>query len=119
MRFLSLFCTLFVLGSCGSPSEGSKSKVLEELVSELEGISSRQELQRELPKLTKLFDQIGAQIIERGDEPSCAEDLPPVHSDSSEKLKTELIRIYKIEGGRELIESAQRPALLKLSATRS
>lgn len=89
------------------------------LVKELREIRTREELARELPRVKKGFEAITALIIEAkeyqrkhpGEEGSDPADFEHPYA---EELKEELTRLCMLEGGRELIERAQKEALIRL-----
>lgn len=88
------------------------------LTRELRGIETREQLVEEQERLSALFTQI-AQLAVRaqGDldrQALAGQTLPPCNSERNEQLREQLIRIYKIEGGREIIEAAQRKAVIHL-----
>lgn len=116
----SLLIILF-LTSCSPHSLEefhSKGKALsEKIASELSEIDSPEELERALPLLKKRFDELVTLSIKartyemrHGGEAHCEEHYDP------SALIAELSRIYAMEGGKELIERAEREALLKLDA---
>lgn len=88
-----------------------------QMVRQLQGIHTREELVAALPILKSYFLEltelmIAARLYQQGSEELLeAEDEALT---SSEELLRELKRIYTIEAGRELIEQAQQEALHKL-----
>ena len=89
------------------------------LVKELKKIHTREELSSALPKLKKQFHQFVQLMIQAKEfqlkHPEY-EEVDPAYFDHTytEALKTELVRVCKLEGGREMIEKAQREALIQL-----
>ncbi|MGE5196714.1 MAG: hypothetical protein ACM3JI_05235, partial [Anaerolineae bacterium] len=93
------------------------------LTSELKEINHREELIAATPKLKKKFNALVDLMIEaRKFQKKHAEEtlldsrqqnFEPI---ASEQLLMEIKRIYGIEGGRQIVESAQREALLRLDA---
>jgi DNA gyrase/topoisomerase IV subunit A len=87
---------------------------------ELQKIESREDLVRASPKIKQHYEEIVQLIIE-------AQNFKNVHSQeaieafetsdmlASEELMMELKRIYRMEGGKELMENAQKEALFRLS----
>lgn len=74
---------------------------------------TREELRERLPKLRRLYLelaqlQLAAEKAYDRDEWVAAKATP---SEWSEKLRLELIRVYELEGGRELVENAQDDAI--------
>jgi nitric oxide reductase activation protein len=80
------------------------------LAAELRAIETKEDLQKAVPRLKKRFNRIADLVIEARSfhggesEPTAA----------SEELFIELARLYEVAGGRELIESAQTDAVLRL-----
>lgn len=114
---------MLLLSGCGSRSmqdhleEGEHLTL--ELIEELEVIRSREELIVAAPRLKQLFDQLVDTMIAakefREKHPSAETPLLTDRNRSlSELLKTELNRIYKLDGGREIIEKCQLDALNRL-----
>lgn len=119
-RTLFLLLTLILL-SCGSPTlenyreEGQG--VLRSLVNDLRRVKTRQDLVSAAPKLQERFNHLVDIII-------LAEDFRAKNGDSqeislgdyylSDDLRAELIRIYQLPDGRELIEQCQEEALERL-----
>ncbi len=90
-----------------------------ELVVDLQEIQTREDLLRALPKLKKRFNelvQIMIQARSYQELHSEEEILQPLESTYSMNLDLirELQRIYQIEGGQELVEKAEREALIRL-----
>lgn len=113
---------LFLLASCSPHSledfhhEGeSQTRVL---IKDLRQIQTREELQKALPLLKNRFDSLVALIIEarKYQDRHPGEDYEQPDSLIDEELLAEMQRLYRLEDGRELIEKAQREALLRLDA---
>jgi hypothetical protein len=88
------------------------------LSQELEQISCREELVKEQERLSLLFMQI-AKLAVRAQEDldrqvTVGGGIASCDAELNEKLRRQLIRIYKIEGGREIIEEAQKKAVIQL-----
>ena len=84
---------------------------------DLQAVRNREELAQAAPKLKKRFNSlvdlmIAARTYSRQHPEECA--LPP--SASSEELLAELKRVYAFEGGKEIVEKAEREALIRLDA---
>ena len=124
--FFSLaLCLLFALSSCSPNSiedfhqEGQTCS--RALIRDLQKISTREELALAAPLVKKHFEALVDLMIrartfqERHPEESFA--LPFASQTTiSDELEEELRRIYKIEGGREIIERTQQEALVQLDA---
>lgn len=90
------------------------------MVVELQKIHTRDELSAALPELKRQFSAFVNLMIEAKEfqlkHPE-QEGIDPAYYEHeyAEGLKDELARLCKLEGGRELIEKAQREALIRLS----
>ena len=87
---------------------------------ELQKIESREDLVRASPKIKQHYEQIAQIVIEAQNfkNEHSGEAVDPFHSTdmlASEELMMELKRIYRMEGGKELMENAQKEALFRLS----
>ncbi len=80
------------------------------LVEELRQIETKEDLQKAVPSLRRRFNQIADLLIKIREVPH--QETGP--SLASEELFVELARLYEMPGGRELIESSQAQAALKL-----
>lgn len=121
-----LFIIFFIaFVSCGSHSledfreEGEA--VSQKLLVELSQIHTRQELLSSQIKLKRLFNDLVIIMIAaqnfREKHPDA--DLPELSLENhllSDKLRTELDRIFQIEGARELLEKFQEESLDRLDA---
>ena len=122
--FLYLLLLIF-LTACGPSSledfQEEGGAVSRSLINELSHIHTRNELQAASPKLKRLFNDLVDVMIaanvyaERHHDAESAVISSKQHA-LSEKLRTELARIYAIKGGRELIEKCQEEALNRLDA---
>lgn len=114
MRNLCALILTLLLASCSpkSPKEVRKKgeEVARHLVSQLQAIDSREELLHALPQLRKDFLKLADLAVEGH---ACLEEgpLPPVNSKLNQQLRQELVRIYALEGGRQMVEEAERDAL--------
>ncbi|MBI2742487.1 MAG: hypothetical protein HYX48_01040 [Chlamydiales bacterium] len=89
------------------------------IVLDLQKVHTREELNKALPRLTEQFNTLAKLIIEAKEyqaaHPGEAGIDPAYYEhEYAEGLKDELARICQLEGGRELIEKAQREALILL-----
>ncbi len=88
---------------------------------DLQKIHTRDELAANLPELKKLFSALINLIIEAKEfqlaHPE-QEGIDPAYYEHeyADGLKDELARLCKLEGGRDLIEKAQREALIRLDS---
>ena len=90
------------------------------LVKELEKIQTKEELAAIVPKLKKHFHDLVVLIGQAKEyqkkHPEEAEIDPAYYEHPyAEALKDEMVRLCKLEGGREIFEKAQREALILLS----
>jgi hypothetical protein len=113
-----LFWIFVLISGCGpatvEETQASGSAVVSQLIEELREITSRHDLEQALPRLRRYFDRLTDLMLVLED-PSDVE-LSEKHHAQSELLKEELIRVYQLDGGRELIEKAQRESLKRLDA---
>lgn len=125
MKILFQLAIFLVLFSCGSRSaedyreEGQK--VIQKLVDELSKIESKADLLHSSGTLKSLFMKLTDIMIAARDHhenDSYAEPLPFSAKDKelSERFRTELNRIYEMDGCKEVIEKCQEEALNKLDA---
>ncbi len=89
---------------------------MRQLFHELQQIQSREQLLAAKPKLTKLFLRLtdtilSAESFHKSHPEAIVEEPSPI----SEPLQMELCRIYRLDGGREIVEAAQEPALRLLT----
>lgn len=101
-----------ILASCSSFEDLRYEGEIEtrKLAAELRVIETKEELQKAVPRLKKRFNRIADLILEA--RSLQGEEAEPTAA--SEELFIELARLYEIAGGRELIESAQADAILRL-----
>ena len=88
---------------------------------ELQKIHNREDLAKSAPLLKLKFDRLVDLMIEarktQQDHPEeCVFDFDHSIYSSSEAVKEQLKRVYRIEGGKDVIEKAQREALIRLDA---
>lgn len=106
---------LFISCSTASPERLQEEalKIQRELLTLLRDVESPTDIQKIGPSLRELsFDLV--HLIEKTDSAG----LEPSHQTQSlsDALKKELERIYKMKGGRALIEKYQREALIELDS---
>ena len=119
----SLIC--FLGTACGSSSledfreEGNK--VSSSLISELKNVHSRDDLILAGSRLKQHFNQLVEVMIAANEYKETHPQAEPAEfadrdQELSSILKEELKKIYRLEGGRELIEKYQEEALNRLNA---
>jgi hypothetical protein len=88
-----------------------------QLMENLQNIRTREEVVKAVPRLKHDFEKLVDLMIEarrfQEEEPF---EPDTSNTEVSELLREELKRVYKIEGGREMIEKAQKEALIRLDA---
>jgi hypothetical protein len=90
-----------------------------DIIGDLQSIETREDLASLEPILKRNFEKLVSVIISARqfqiNNPEEALALPVLlESDVSNLLKEELERVYRIEGGKEIVERAQREAMLRL-----
>ncbi|MBY0528682.1 MAG: hypothetical protein K2P51_00650 [Rhabdochlamydiaceae bacterium] len=123
MKRTPILCLLLLLFGCAPNSlddfrhEGeSRTRAL---IYDLQQINSREVLMRAEPNLKKHFEKLVDLMIEARQFQLKNPDLELLETEErtfSLALKEELRRIYRIEGGREVMERAQQEALVRLDA---
>ncbi|MDE3046001.1 MAG: hypothetical protein KGJ02_05090 [Verrucomicrobiota bacterium] len=118
MKRWMVFSLLF-LTACGPSSWGDIRAEGEaetrKLAYLLHDINTKDQLQKELPRLKKRFNRMAdltLQVRQLKETSPLPENPEP--SQASDQLFAELARLYEMPGCRELIESAQIEALQKL-----
>ena len=123
-RYIFIFSLILgLLCGCG-PSSTDDFKQQGEAISrlitrDLKKVKSREELVKIVPLLKKRFSDLVDLMIEarkfqqKYPDALAAEELEPEMDDA---LLTELKRVYRLEGGREIIEDCQREALIRLDS---
>lgn len=122
-KILSLLLFVFSLLGCSPNSiveyydEGEG--LTRDLIFELEKIQTREDLVKASSRLKKIFEELVNLIIGAGESQIQRPDLfmgdvPKKENKASDLLRRELNRIYRMDGGRELIEAAQANALHRL-----
>jgi len=89
---------------------------------DLQKIETREDLVKAIPKIKRHYEEIADLIIQAQNfkKEHLGEAVDPWDSSdmlASEALMFELKRIYRMEGGKELMENAQKEALFRLDAT--
>lgn len=122
MRFLLCMLVLLALSACSPSSledfryEGES--ICKELAEELKEIGTYEQLVKEAPKIKSYFDQLVSLMIQaRKFQKEHEEDKSFIDSVGSSALLYELKRVYEIDGGRDVIEKAQKEALIRLDAS--
>ncbi len=111
----TLVALLFFVGGCSPQSQDDfhheGESICRALVEELQEVESRQDLLKAAPRIKQHFeDLVDLMIAARNSQVQ-----PQVDStEMSQVLQAELKRIYRMEGGREVIEKAQKESLLRL-----
>lgn len=90
-----------------------------EILIDLQKIHTRDDLVQGEMRLKKKFEKLVSLILDARifilDHPDLESFTPSaIDMEVSQLLKIEMERIYSIEGGREIIEKAQREAMLRL-----
>lgn len=106
-------CLLFLLiCSCTSKSPrgvpGEAERICKQLTKELQKVETREELLAAEGKLAALFEQLVDLMLLAGEAAGFTNAYDQL-------LLEEMMRVYRIEGGREIVERAQREALIRLS----
>lgn len=122
LKFVILFLFLLVTACSPTTSEDFQlqaAEIMERFVKETKKINDPFELKQKENLLKKHFNRLGVVMIkyrkfiemhpENGYEPSST-----LHKAALE-LKTELYRLYELDGGQNIIEEAQKEAYLKLT----
>lgn len=95
-------------------------EVVHSLTQELRKIRTRDQLLKSTGKLQRLFNELTDIMIAAhgfNQKQIKSEKSPmPFNSELNNRLRSELNRIYKIEGGRQIIEKCQEQALHRLDA---
>lgn len=110
---------LLLLSACSPSSlddfrhEGEA--ICEKITQELKEVETHDQLMKKAPKLKLYFDELASLMIQAKKlEPEDMNLIINEESLASQALISELKRIYQIEAGRDIIEKAQKEALIKL-----
>ena len=112
-----ILAALLVISGCSPQSQDDfhheGESICRALVEELQDVENRQDLLKIAPRIKQHFENLVDLMIAARK----AQVQPQVDStEMSQVLQAELKRIYRIEGGREVIEKAQKESLLRLDA---
>ena len=122
-RLFQLIFLILIFTSCNKSLDDYKEEgegITRSLIQELRLSHTRKDLQLSCPRLQALFSSLSELMIlahelqERNHVSSV--ELTKENHDLSEQLRVELNRIFLLDGGKELIEKCQEPALQKLEA---
>lgn len=88
----------------------------------LQRVETREDLLKSLPEIKRHYEEIAKLVIEaqnykKEHEGEAVEPWDSSDALASETLMLELKRIYRMEGGRELMENAQKEAFFRLDST--
>jgi hypothetical protein len=122
-----LIITVLVVQGC-SPSNQQNYKVegqeiIRSLTKELKPIRTREQLLQTAPKIKKLFNKLTTVLVKAKEYQLRDQKIENDLEDSealtdermfSDQLKEELNRIYRLDGGKEIIETCQKDALERL-----
>ena len=107
----------FILIGCASPTvedyQEQGEAVQRAIVRDLRKIHQVEELQAAVPRLRSHFNHLVDVVIEAR-EHFDAENIASSHGHWSSALRLEMIRLYALEGARDVFEGAQREALTRL-----
>jgi len=123
-RFLVILFSVVVLFGC---HQSSLEEIQEKGVAQVElllqilyKIETREDLSKVEFELKEVFEKLVVIMIEarfvQQKDPEAILSALPMREDRSYSLMAELKRIYALEGGREVIERAEREAMLRLDA---
>jgi hypothetical protein len=117
MLIFTISCTPHSLDEFEEEGEG----VIRSLIQELQGIHSREQLVAASGRLQRQFDRLVNVIIAA--EEFCYShpgfdkgEFLQLNHELSDQLRIELNRLYRFEGGRQIIEKCQEKALHRLDA---
>lgn len=126
--FMKLFVLLFILlatTGCEPRSledfQEEGEGVIRSLIQDLKTIHTREQLLAASARLQRQFDRLASLMIAGREfafshpESGKDEELSLNH-DLSDQLRVELNRLYRLEGGRQIIEKCQEKALHRLDA---
>jgi len=125
MKYISLLLPILLTACTPSSSEDFKREgesICQELTLDLQKIQTREELLRALPRFKKTFNSLVQLMIQahkyqlRHPEEESFDSSFTTYQTNLE-LMSQLRRIYQIEGGQELIERAEREALIRLDGS--
>jgi len=110
--FLCLSCSY----GCLEDVVADADNLMELIANDLSKIKNKEELNRNIPALSKRFLKLSELIIlaDRFQKIDLEFEKPGFRGKGSKLLYKEMIRLYQIHGARELIEKAQLKGLKKL-----
>jgi len=120
-----LFFMLLIATSCGLRSlddfEEEGEGVMRSLLQELRAIHSREQLLAASKRLERQFERLVTLMIAAQEFALAHPAIEPgeflqFNHDLNDQLRVELNRLYRLEGGRALIEKCQEKALHRLDA---
>jgi hypothetical protein len=123
-KFFLFLCLLMTTAGCGPRSlddfQEEGEGVIRSLIQELKAIHTRDELIAAQGRLQRQFDRL-VSIMIAAEEFSLShaeqgKGEVPANHDLSDQLRVELNRLYRLEGGRQIIEKCQEKALYRLDA---
>lgn len=124
-KMLLAFFVLLVAASCGPSSlddfQEEGEGVMRSLIQDLKKIHKREELIAASSKLEKRFDHLVSIMIAAEEFTFSHPEIDKRRSgafehDLSDRLRVELNRLYRLEGGRQIIEKCQEKSLHRLDA---
>lgn len=121
--FLSL-CLLISITSCSPRSiedfQEEGEGIIRSLIQELKAIHTREELLVAQGKLQQQFERLVSTMIAAEEfnfsSPESDKGSNSINHELSDQLRVELNRLYRLEGGRQIIEKYQEKALYRLDA---
>jgi len=122
MSLFFIICVACFLGGCSPSSLEDYRKEGEafsrRLVEDLQNIHTKEELVRAEPLLKKRFNTLVSLMIAAREyqKQHPDEELIEEEGVASQALLIELKRIYALEGGRDIVERAQREPLIRFDA---
>jgi hypothetical protein len=124
-RCFGLLFILVMVAGCGPRSlddfQEEGEGVIRSLIQELQAIHTREQLLAASGKLQRHFDRL-VSIVIAAEEFNLAHpeiekgELERHNHELSDRLRIELNRLYRLEGGRQIIEKCQEKALHRLDA---
>lgn len=109
-------CSSNTLEDCREEAAG----ITLSLLKEMEAIHTHQDLIERLPKLKKLFNKlVDVAIVAHEIKIQQQADIPIFSQEDrqlSDSIRTEMFRLYSIDGARDLVEKTQQEALYRLDA---
>lgn len=113
-----IYPMLMVLMSCSRSLEDyqeESERICLAIVQDLEKVETREDLLKVELKLSKRFHHLIDLMIAIKQQ-KLDQTESHFENSSNDKLLLELKRVYRLEGGREIIERSQREALIRLDA---